>query len=289
MKIRISGKTDIGNGRLNNEDAYSFCTDLTKTIWDTSSVEEYIRTGELGSISIIADGMGGENAGETASSIAIESLKQDLTPSLLSTVIGSDETIKNYLFQIILNANNTILKHMELEPNTIGMGTTIVLVWILNEKAYIAWCGDSRCYVFNPKRGLKCLSKDHSYVQELIDKGDITPQKSFNHPKSNIITRWLGNFFVEPEITVYDIHKHDQFLLCSDGLNGYCKDRNIERVLYKEFLDVNKCCNALVDLALKSGGQDNISVIKISTLEDNESEITISLKERLIRFFKLIF
>lgn len=289
MKIRIFGKTDIGNGRLNNEDAFSFCTDLTKTIWDKSSVEEYIRTGELGSISIIADGMGGENAGETASSIALESLKQDLIPPLLSTVIGSDETIKNYLFRIILNANNAILKHMELVPDTIGMGTTIVLVWIINEKAYIAWCGDSRCYVFNPKRGLKCLSKDHSYVQELIDKGDITPQKSFNHPKSNIITRWLGNFFAEPEITVYDIHKHDQFLLCSDGLNGYCRDRNIEKVLYKELLDVNKCCNALVDLALKSGGQDNISVINISTLEDNESEITISLKERLIRFIKLIF
>jgi len=170
------------------------------------------------------------------------------------------------------------------------MGTTIVLIWVLNGKAYIAWCGDSRCYVFNPKHGLKCLSKDHSYVQELIDKGEITIEQSFNHPDSSIITRCLGDCdtSTEPEIIIYNINKHDQFLLCSDGLCGYCKDNIIEKTFYKEYLNVNQCCNALVDLALKTGGLDNISVLTISTIDDDELEIPFSLKDRIKRYFKSV-
>lgn len=288
MKINFSGKTDAGLERSNNEDAFSFCPNLIKSIWDMTSSDGYIKNEKLGSIAIVADGMGGANAGELASSIAIESLKEDLNPLLLSSVIESDDTIKNYLSQIVLNANSAILKHVESDPDTLGMGTTIVLIWILNRKAYIAWCGDSRCYVFNPKHGLKCLSKDHSYVQELIDKGEITVEQSFNHPDSSIITRCLGDCDtpIEPEIVVYDINKHDQFLLCSDGLCGYCNDKIIEKTFYKEYLNIYQCCNALVDLALKSGGQDNISVLTISTIDDNELEIPFSLIDRIKRFIK---
>lgn len=286
MKISVSGKTDIGLERANNEDAIAFCSDLDQSNWDASTFNGYITSGDLGSISIVADGMGGANAGEMASSIAIESLKRDLTPSLLSEVISSDEAIKSYLSTIISNANDAILKHIESDLDTIGMGTTIVLAWILKGKAYIAWCGDSRCYVFNPQHGLKCLSKDHSYVQELIDNGEITVTQSFNHPDSNIITRCLGDGDVssEPEIIVYEIYKHDHFLLCSDGLCGYCNDRVIEKTLYKEYLDVERCSNALVNLALKAGGQDNISVINISTIEDDETEMPYSLKCKIKGF-----
>ena len=286
MKISVSAKTDIGLERANNEDALAFCPDLNQSNWTLSASDGYIRSGDLGSISIVADGMGGANAGEMASSIAIESLKSDLTPSLLSEVTGSEESIKSYLSTIISNANDAILKHIESDLDTIGMGTTIVLIWILKEKAYIAWCGDSRCYVFNPQHGLKCLSKDHSYVQELIDKGEITEKQSFNHPDSNIITRCLGDGDVssEPEIFVYDIRKHDHFLLCSDGLCGYCNDKIIEKTLYKEYLDVEKCSDALIDLALETGGQDNIAVINISTIDDNESEMPCGLKDKIKRF-----
>lgn len=291
MKIKISGKTDIGIERANNEDAFSFCSDLSKANWDVSTSNGYIRIGKYGSISIIADGMGGANAGELASSIAIESLKRDLSFSLLPEVTDSDRAIKNYLSKIILNANNAILKHIKSDPDTVGMGTTIVLIWILNKKAYIAWCGDSRCYVFNPKHGLTCLSKDHSYVQELIDKGEITVKQSFNHPDSNVITRCLGDYdaSAKPEILVYEIHKHDHFLLCSDGLCGYCNDRIIEKTFYKEYLDVEKCCNAMIDLALEAGGQDNISVVNISTIEDNEFEMPYNLNDKMKRFLNALF
>lgn len=290
MKISVFGKTDVGIERVNNEDAFSFCSNLSKSNWDALSSDGYVRNENLGLISIVADGMGGANAGEMASSIAIESLKKDFAPSLLTNVIESDDSIRNYLSKVILNANDAILKHVESDPDTIGMGTTMALIWILNEKAYIAWCGDSRCYVFNPKHGLKCLTKDHSFVQELIDKGEITVEQSFNHPDSSIITRCLGDCdtSAEPEIIVYDIHKHDQFLLCSDGLCGYCTDHIIEKTFYKEYLNVGKCCNAMVDLALKVGGHDNITVVNISTIEDNELAIPFSLKDKIQRFFKSI-
>lgn len=291
MKISISGKTDVGIERANNEDAFSFCTDLNKSNWSASTSNGYIRNGELGSISIVADGMGGANAGEMASSIAIDSLKSDLIPSLLSEVVDSDESIKNYLSKIILKANDAILKHIETDPDTIGMGTTIVLVWILKRKAYIAWCGDSRCYVFNPKIGLKSLSKDHSYVQELVDKGEITVKQSFNHPDSSIITRCLGDCdtSTEPEILVYEIHKHDHFLLCSDGLCGYCDDKIIEKTFYKEYLNMDKCCNAMIDLALKTGGQDNVTVVNVSIIDDDELEIPYNLNDKIKRLIKTIF
>lgn len=291
MKINIYGKTDVGKERDNNEDDFSFCLDIENSFWELTPPNGYYKNGKLGSISIVADGMGGANAGEMASHIAIDSIKKDFSPSLLSKVIEDDNSIKHYLSKSIKKANEAILKHIENDPDTIGMGTTIVLAWIINNKAYIAWCGDSRCYVFNPKNGLKCLSKDHSYVQELIDSGEITVKQSFNHPDSSIITRCLGDCdtSAEPDIVVYNINKHDQFILCSDGLCGYCRDTIIEKTLYKEYLDVDKCCNALVDLALKNGGQDNITVINISTIDDDEVKIPLSFKYKMKRFLKMHF
>lgn len=291
MKINIYGRTDVGKERANNEDDFSFCLDIENSFWKLTPPNGYYKNGKLGSISIVADGMGGANAGEMASHIAIESIKKDFSPSLLSKVIEDDNNIELYLIQSIKKANEAILKHIENDPDTIGMGTTIVLAWIINNKAYIAWCGDSRCYVFNPKNGLKCLSKDHSYVQELIDRGEINVKQSFNHPDSSIITRCLGDCdtSAEPDIVVYDINKHDQFILCSDGLCGYCRDTIIEKTLYKEYLDVDKCCNALVNLALINGGQDNITVINISTIDDDEVKIPFFFKDKMKRFLKIHF
>lgn len=290
MKISVSGKTDIGLERANNEDYFSFCPDLTKRKWNNSS-NEFVKIGRLGAISIVADGMGGANAGEIASTIAVETIKGELSRSILLSSIDTEDKVRSCLLEFIKKANKAILKHIETDPDTIGMGTTIVILWILHNKAFIAWCGDSRCYVFNPKYGLSCLTKDHSYIQELIDNGKISIKDSYNNPDNYIITRCIGDqdISAEPDVVVYNIHKHDQFLLCSDGLCAYCRDIKIEQIFYKEYLNVTNCCDALIELAIKAGGQDNITVLCVSTIEDKEETIPFNFKDKIKRYLKILF
>ncbi len=281
MKIRILAQTDIGLERFDNEDAFIFCPALDKQIWDESP-DRYIYNGQLGTLAVIADGMGGENAGETASKIAIDAIKSQFNPTQIETAVHSTEAVCGFLEKVILNANKAIMKRVELDPATIGMGTTIVLLWLIENKAYIAWCGDSRCYVFNPKNGLTSLSKDHSLVQELIDKGELSVDGSFNHPDNSIVTRCLGDLDVSnsPEVRVYDVCSNDTFVLCSDGLCGYCKDKTIEKTLYSSMSNLGTCCQALMDLALKAGGHDNITILLLSVVDDNKNKIASSIWSR---------
>lgn len=290
MKICISGKSDAGFHRTENEDAFSFCADLALQNWDEEIRDHRIINCDLGTMAVIADGMGGENAGEIASTIAIDSIKKDCIPSILSSVIKTEDNIKSFLCGIVHNANKAIAKHVETNPDTIGMGTTVVLLWIFDGVAYIAWCGDSRCYVFNHKSGLRCLTKDHSYVQELIDKGELSIKDSFNHPDNSVITRCLGSCDTssEPDIVTYRVSQYDNFLLCSDGLCGYCTDKHIEKVLYKHYIDNSKVCEELIKLALSTGGYDNISVLSISTIKDNDDNIPFGIKEKLKCYYKAL-
>lgn len=151
---------------------------------------------------------------------------------------------------------------------------------------YIAWCGDSRCYCFNPNSGLRLLTKDHSLVQELIDKGEIKCEEAFNHPDNNIITRCLGDVDAdpEPEILTYKICEGDIFLLCSDGLCGYCKDSLIEKTMYRNYKNMELCQKALLKNALDTGGQDNISIVLCATLPLNSTKCRVGLKGKIKKF-----
>lgn len=288
MKINISAKSDVGIERTNNEDAFILCPVLGHQNWreDTNG---YIYNGNLGSLAVVADGMGGANAGETASNIALETVKNCFELHCIESIDLSDKNICSFLEAVIKAANDAIMKRIEYDPETIGMGTTIVLLWLIKQKAYIAWCGDSRCYVFNPRTGLKSLTKDHSYVQELIDRGEISIKESYSHPDNNVITRCLGDSdsSVTPDIIIYDVRPNDTFLLCSDGLCGYCKDRNIEKVLYSNISDIDECCKCLINIALSAGGFDNITVTLLSVVDDNASQISIPILYRLKNMFNL--
>ena len=176
MKIKISSVLDIGK-RENNEDDMAFCPDLSNPEWRKDKMDAYISLGKSGSLAVIADGMGGANAGEVASSIAIKTVKEMFsTERTAAAVSGGDDTIKSLLEETVKKADSDILARIAVDDDTRGMGTTIVICWLLDNKAYIAWCGDSRCYVFHPVAGLKALSHDHSVVQELVDKGEIIPE-----------------------------------------------------------------------------------------------------------------
>ncbi|MCD8202108.1 MAG: protein phosphatase 2C domain-containing protein [Prevotella sp.] len=272
MNIKICAISDIGKERTNNEDAVVFCADLGKADWEQKSMVEYIPLGSYGALSVVADGMGGANAGEVASSLAISTIKKRFCVENLKGVSDKEVDIHGHIRSAISAANEAIMDYVTKEPDSIGLGTTIVLLWLKKEKAYIAWCGDSRCYCFNPESGLRLMTKDHSYVQQLVDKGEIKPMEAFNHPDSNIITRCLGDVDAEsePDILTYTVNGGDIFLLCSDGLCGYCRDSQIRKELYKHFDNLEICQENLLRLALDTGGEDNITISLCATLPNDE-------------------
>ena len=272
MKIKIASRLDIGKRRDNNEDALAYCADLSLPDWREDDMPAYLPLSDNGLLAVVADGMGGANAGEVASSIVIQTIKEAFTIDRVSAAVqGGEDTIKSLLLEAIRQADAAILQHIATDDGTQGMGTTIVVCWIVDGKAYIVWCGDSRCYSYHPARGLEPLTHDHSLVQELVDQGEITAEEAFSHPDGNIITRGLGDFGseVNPDIVVHPIKDNEMLMLCSDGLCGYCIDKDIEMCMDHNQTDISKCCQNLLEHALDAGGYDNISIITISLIPDN--------------------
>ena len=273
MKIKIAAITDVGKDRENNEDAFIICPDLGKQEWDKNLTSSYVPVSEYGSIAIVADGMGGANAGEVASAIATQTVKDTFTKETVNNCIKNG-LIDELLQKAVKKADEAIAKRMWEDPSTAGMGTTIVICWVINDTAHIAWCGDSRCYLYHPVKGLKPLTKDHSYVQELIDKGEITEEESFAHPDSNIITRGLGDEIPDstPEVVSQPLTPNDLLLLCSDGLSGYCPNKAIENVLSSHYTDIEACRDQLLKLALDAGGYDNVCIALASLIGDTQDK-----------------
>lgn len=209
---------------------------------------------------IVADGMGGESDGDIASGIAVRTISENLNSKLDGN--RYDDKLKNVLFSAIHKADADILSHVSSHPDSFGMGTTVVAIVRDKHYLHIAWCGDSRCYVFNPDKGISSLTKDHSYVQTLIDSGQITVEESFTHPDGNVITRFVGGGDESciPEFTTYELSKGDIVIVCSDGLSGYCKDKDIERTV-TETHDKDELTDNLMTLAINHGSDDDITVI----------------------------
>ena len=285
MKICLTALTHVGKVRDNNEDAFSVCPDLGGANW--SSTNGYIPLGKAGALAVVADGMGGAKAGEVASALAIDSIRRFLSEHELP-LEGSEDERCGFLVSSVSEAEKVLMARVESDPETIGMGTTAVLLWLVGGKAHIAWCGDSRCYVFHPDKGLRPLTKDHSYVQELVDRGEIRPEEAFGHPDGNLITRGLGDIDADAsaESLTCEVADGDIFLLCSDGLCGYCRDSLIEDILFDRLQDMEACRDALLDAALQAGGEDNITVALLATLPDGASKPHVGLGTRLRRSFR---
>lgn len=284
IKIKLAAGTNVGLVRTNNEDNFVASRDLTASDWTIPQVDEQIDLGEYGALLVVADGMGGANAGEVASAIAIETIQTKFVPENLEDAVQSDETILQFMVDAVKSADINILNRSKEDETTMGMGTTIVMAWILGNKAYICWCGDSRCYVFNENLGLTRLSKDHSYVQELVDRGELSPENAHNHPYSNVITRCLGDLQnrAVPDTHIHYLKDGDIFMLCSDGLCGLCVDEEIINVIHDHKDDINECKNELISAALNAGGHDNVTVVMGAVqIEASEGEEE-SVEEELV-------
>lgn len=202
---------------------------------------------------VVADGMGGHNAGEVASEMAVNAVKLYVKDNYKRD--GS-----NVLENAILFANEKIYDKARCGSEYKGMGTTLVAALVYEDNVIVANVGDSSCFGIIGNDIIK-ITKDHSLVQELIDSGSITEEEGRNHPKKNIITRALGtNNVVKVDIFKIDINTYDKYLLCTDGLsNEVLKEELLVEI--SEVNDYNTACDKLVLLAKNRGGRDNITVL----------------------------
>ncbi len=264
VKFKVAAKTDVGIVRTNNEDNFQISWDLSSLPmrWVNNEVHQL---SDKGCILVVADGMGGANAGEVASQIAIDTVKSRFIPDeLTEKIISSPDAVNSFIKSTIALADNNIKKYAKEHPETKGMGTTIVIAWVIKDNLYIGWCGDSRAYIYNRAYGLVRLTKDHSYVQQLVDSGKLSEEEAFDFPDSNIITQCLSDASQKchPETLARPIalSNNDTILLCTDGLCGMIRDAEISSIFQNSDDNLTNTADALVSAAISASGADNVTL-----------------------------
>lgn len=261
LLFRLAARCEAA-GRPNNEDNFQVDADLSKGDWQFNS-DEIISLIGKGALLLVCDGMGGMNAGEVASRIAVDTVKQRFSKDGLENgpLVG-DEQRCSFIKSVIQEADANIKKESNADEAKRGMGSTIVLAWLIDEKVYVGWCGDSRAYKYNPSRGFVQLSHDHSYVQELVDAGKLSPELAFDHPNNNIITRSLGDprGVAQPDVKVFSLEEYDVIMLCSDGLCGVLRDHEMEQLISGHQSSMVSCRDALWEAARNAGWHDNVTI-----------------------------
>jgi protein phosphatase len=252
--LQIEGQTNTGMIRSHNED--SIASDPT-----------------LGMV-VLADGMGGYNAGEIASEIAVFVTKEETAlffqsgyPANLD-VKTANERIIAFMDRSIRQANASIHNASIRQPQFAGMGTTIVMGLFYDNRIAIGHVGDSRMYRLREEE-LTLMTRDHSFLQEQIDGGVISAEDARFSKNKNLVTRAVGiDKEVEPEVHVYDVHIGDVYLLCSDGLNDMVDDEEIQSILYAMQSNLPLAVAQLIQMANDQGGRDNVSVILVKVIAD---------------------
>ena len=239
----VLAKTDIGKAREKNQDYYYVSEDT-----------------DVPRIYILADGMGGYKGGEVASKLATESVKKYIENNF-SNIIKEKEEILKLIASAVEYANMVVYEKSKEDKELEGMGTTLEVCVIYNNKAYIGHVGDSRIYRIR-KDIIRKLTKDHSYVQQLIEDKKITREEAKTHPKKNMITKALGcTPFVEPDLRARNFEKGDIFIICSDGLTNMVDEKQIYEIIKQ---DIENATEKLINEANQAGGYDNITVIIIN-------------------------
>jgi serine/threonine protein phosphatase PrpC len=248
----IYGATHVGMRREGNEDCYLILSEHN--------------------IYMVADGMGGHNAGEVASKIAVDSVAEYFTDERISEIKADQEKIGDELNQSVLTAHQRILDMSKEKTEYSGMGSTIAIAFILDNVIHTCNVGDSRVYVINPS-GIIQITKDHSVVAELVESGNMTKEEARLSTMKNQITQALGAPFpVNPEYNKTELNEGDIVLLCSDGLWDMLSDEDINAIVM-EGNSMESTCNKLIEKANEAGGDDNITVVLVKiTKEEMPSE-----------------
>jgi protein phosphatase len=248
MKITYQALTDVGRKRKGNEDSLFLNPDQK--------------------LFVVADGMGGHAAGEIASKVAVDSINEFVTltggDEEITWPFGLDETISydgNRLKTAIRHANRKVIEATKERQEYEGMATTVAAVLVDGDTANLGHVGDSRIYLFSEGE-LSLLTSDHSWVNEQIQSGVISPDQARSHPLRNVVTRALGGKQdLSVDMQVRRMKPGELLLLCSDGLTTMVPDDDIARVLQDAGGDVDEAARSLVDEANSRGGEDNVTVV----------------------------
>ena len=252
--LEICGMTDVGQIRDHNEDAISFDSDL--------------------GLVILADGMGGYNAGEVASGIAIQVINEVMRAQLMALAphvktAGSLWPVAHEMLLIAVDrANSLIFQTAQQHRQCAGMGTTLVSALLYDNCIAVAHIGDSRAYRFRQQE-LELITRDHSLLQEQIDAGLLSHEEARYAPHRNLVTRALGiGTMVQTELHEYAVETDDIYLFCSDGLNDMLDDEAIAEILIEFSQNLTLAAQSLVHQANAMGGKDNISVVLLRVRRD---------------------
>lgn len=259
--MQVDYKCDVGRARQLNEDS------VLCLMFDV----EFGSQRQSAGLFIVADGMGGHNAGEIASEWGVKMVARECLPRLLCIQAESSGKLCSHtlpddpqaaLVNAINVANRSLFEKAREKQALQGMGTTITAALIIGQDMYVAHLGDSRCYVINDRETLQ-VTKDHSEVQEMVDAGLITAEQAMVHPHKNVITRVLG-YYRDAAVDSHHLklYQEDNVLLCSDGLWEVLTDRAITEAV-RSAPGTEQACLDLVNHANNLGGPDNISVIMV--------------------------
>ena len=246
--LEFATRTDTGRVRPHNEDAI-------------------LVNPRLG-LALLADGMGGYNAGEVASAMAITLLGDELAKALDGTRTEARPLDGSFWAQPILereiaSANSAIYEEAQNQPQYAGMGTTLVAALFHDDRVTVAHVGDSRLYRLRDG-DFQQLTRDHTLLQEQLDSGVISTEEARHSNHRNLLTRALGvDPVVEAEIHEHDVKRGDLYLICSDGLHDMVGELDMVRVLASEQASVGSCADRLIAMANDNGGHDNVSVILV--------------------------
>ena len=243
--IKAYAKSDIGKVREINQDSYYMSQPLDKL-----------------QLFMVADGMGGCKGGEIASNLAIEKAKNYIENNFSQT-----EKDRHSIIQLVASsmeyANMVVYEKSKENKDLEGMGTTLDICLIYNNKVYIGHIGDSRIYRIR-KEFTRKLTQDHSYVQKLVKDGTITQEEAEHHPRKNMLMKALGcNAFIEPDVAVKGFLKDDILIMCTDGLTNMVRPEELYK-LAKE--NIEFAPKKLVEMANSNGGYDNITVMVIKNI-----------------------
>lgn len=242
--MRVFCQTDIGKKRSTNQDTFRYGEISEDFVW-----------------AAVCDGMGGVNGGDIASNTASDVIRETLETELNEGL--SEEEIRSLMVRSVNEANSAVFAKSVDFPELKGMGTTVVLSVIKGDTLHLVHVGDSRAYLKNSS-GVAQITEDHSFVQDLVNRGEITKEQARVHPHKNIITRSLGvHSMVESDYACFRVAPGDVLVICSDGLSDYLTEEILEGFMANT-PNQEELVRALIAFALENGGSDNITVAAVA-------------------------